>query len=359
LNELRRIGAELRPAMPGLYVVVAVAIVSRYLHDLIPAPGMARAVSEVFIAVLIGLHLRNALHLGPRFDPGIRFALQKILRFGIILLGLRLSLQDVVETGLNSLLLIMACVAAALALAYVFGRLLKIPRRLALLIGVGTAICGNTAIIATAPAIEAQDDEVGFAVATITLFGTLAVILYPAIGYFTGMTDRQFGLWAGTAILDTSQVVAAGAAFSDAARDIATIVKLVRNTLMAPIILLIGVLYAGARQRRDPAAARSTVAKAVPWFVLGFLALVLVRTAGVAAGVLPQDVAEPDGLVAGAAILRATDEVARFAILMALSAIGLGTDMAAVRRTGGRPVLLGFATGGALALISLGLIRLF
>lgn len=342
--------------MPGLYLVVAVAIVARYLHGLIPSPGMARAVSEVFIAVVLGLHVRNAVRLSPRFEPGIRFALQRILRLGIILLGIRLSLQDVVNTGLSALLLIFACVAFALTLAYLFGRLLHIPPRLAALIGVGTAICGNSAIIATAPVIEARDEDIAYAVATITFFGTLAVIIYPAIGYFTGMTDRIFGLWAGTAILDTSQVVAAGAAFSDAARDVATIVKLVRNTIMAPLILVIGMVYARAQQKRD-ASVKLSASKIVPWFVLGFLAMTLIRTAGNALGFFPLDVSHPGTHVVAAGILTGLDEVAKFAILMALAAIGLGTDVESVKRTGPKPLALGFVVAGALALFSLLLIR--
>ncbi len=342
--------------MPGPYLVVAVAVVARYLHDLIPSPGMARAVSEVFIAVVLGLYVRNALRLSARFEPGIRFALQRILRLGIILLGLRLSLQDVVNTGLSALLLIFACVAFALTLAYLLGRLLRIPPRLAALIGVGTAICGNSAIIATAPVIEARDEDISYAVATITFFGTLAVIVYPAIGYFTGMTDRLFGLWAGTAILDTSQVVAAGAAFSDAARDIATVVKLVRNTLMAPLILLIGLVYARSQQRAENTA-KFSVSKLMPWFVIGFVLMTLVRTLGNAVGVFPLNVAKPGDLVLAAKVLTGLDEVAKFAILMALAAIGLGTDAESIKRTGPKPVALGFAVGGALALFSLLLIR--
>lgn len=357
VEELRRIRAELRPALPGLYLVVAVAVVARYLHDLIPSPGMARAVSEVFIAVLLGLHVRNAIRLSTRFAAGIRFALQRVLRLGIILLGLRLSLQDVVNTGVSALLLILACVAFALGLAYLLGRLLRIPPRLAALIGVGTAICGNSAIIATAPVIEAHDEDVSYAVATITFFGTLAVILYPAIGYFAGMSDRLFGLWAGTAILDTSQVVAAGAAFSDAARDIATVVKLVRNTLMAPLILVIGIVYSRATHARD-AAVKLTPGKIVPWFVIGFLLMTVLRTVLNQLGFLPMDVNHPGALLGQAAFLKAVDEAAKFAILMALAAIGLSTDADSVRRTGPKPVLFGFAIGSSLALFSLLLIRL-
>ena len=206
-----------RPAFPGLHLVIAVAVVARFLHGLIPNPTLARGVSEVFLAVLLGLYVRNVIRFSKRFEPGVKFGLQRILRLGIILLGLRLSLQDVVSTGLTSLLLILACMALALIAGAAGGRFLKIPGRLAALIGVGTAICGNTAIVAVAPVIEAQDEDISFAVATITFFGTLAVVLYPIIGVLLGLSDRTFGLWAGTAVNDTSQVVATGAAFSERA----------------------------------------------------------------------------------------------------------------------------------------------
>lgn len=359
ISEWRKIGREIRPALPGLYLVIAVAVVARYVHSLIPYPGMARAVSEVFIAVFLGLHIRNALHFSTRFDAGVKFALQRILRLGIILLGLRLSLQDVVTTGLSALLLIAACMAVALTLAYAVGRLLTIPPRLAALIGVGTAICGNTAIVAVAPVIEAKEEDVSFAVATITFFGTLAVVFYPIIGFFLGVSDRAFGLWVGTAVNDTSQVVAAGAAFSDAARDIATVVKLTRNTLMAPLIVAIGMIYARTQNRKQTGAtAAFNFGKVVPWFVLGFLLMTLLRTGGVALGLLPQDVAHPGALAGAASALKLVDEIAKFAVLMALSAIGLGTDVDAVRRTGARPIALGLSLASVLALFSLGTIIL-
>ena len=308
--------------------------------------------------MLIGLIVRNAIRLPAQTEPGIKFALQRILRLGIILLGLRLSLQDVIRTGLSSLLLILACMTFALALAYAVGRLLHIPPRLTALIGVGTAICGNSAIIATAPVIEAQDEDVGYAVATITLFGTLAVLIYPTLALLMGMGEHRFGLWAGTAILDTSQVVAAGISFSEVARDVATVVKLVRNTLMAPVILLIGVAYANAQRRRDTSF-KMTPGKAVPWFVLAFLAMTVIRSILNAFGFLPMDVNNPNDMIAEASLLKAIDEVAKFAILMALAAIGLSTNLGSVRRTGLKPIAAGFAVGIALALFSLTLIRLF
>lgn len=357
-SEWQKIGSELRPALPGLYLAIGVAIVARYLHSLIPDAAMARAVSEAIIAVFVGLHIRNAIHFSPRFEPGVKFALQRILRLGIILLGLRLSLQDVARTGISALLLIVLCMAFALTLAYIAGRLLHIPGRLAALIGLGTAVCGNTAIIAAAPVIEARDEDVSFAVATITFFGTLAVLFYPIIGYFGGMAERTFGLWVGTAVNDTSQVIAAGAAFSDRARDIATVVKLTRNTLMAPLLLLLGVAYARRQNHGEPGRVKISFGKALPWFVLGFLGLTLLRTIGVAVGLLPQSVAEPGSLIVAASALKLVDEIAKFAILVALAAIGLSTDTAAVRRTGLKPFAMGLGLAASLALFSLGLIGL-
>lgn len=350
---------DLRLAMPGLYMVIAVALVARYLHSLIPSAAMARAVSEVFVAVFLGLYIRNVIHFSARFEPGIRFAMRRLLRLAIILLGLRLSLQDVVATGLSSLLLILACISLALALAHFGGKLLRIPPRLAALIGVGTSICGNTAIVAVAPVLEARDEDVSFAVATITFFGTFAVILYPIIGYFAGLSDHTFGLWAGTAVNDTSQVVATGAAFSDVARDIATVVKLTRNTLMAPLIIVIGLVYARSQNRvQTGSEARLNFSKVVPWFVVGFLAMTLVRTIGVAAGILPQSVSNPGALTGAASFLKFVDSISKFAILMALSAIGLGTDVDAVRKTGLKPFALGLTLSAILAVFSLSVITL-
>lgn len=358
LAEWRKIGRELGPAAPGLALVAAVAITSRLLYLAIPSAVVQRALSEVLIAVLLGLLARNSVGVGRRAEPGIRFALQRLLRLGIILLGLRLSLQAVVKTGLSALALVIVCISVALALAYAAGRYLRIAPRLAMLIGVGTAICGNSAIIATAPVIEAKDEDVSFAVATITLFGTLAIVAYPLIGRALGLSDGAFGVWAGAAVNDTSQVVATGAAFSDAARDVATVVKLTRNTLMAPLIVLIGLLYARGRDRDDAATTpRLTLSKIVPWFVLGFLGMTLLRSAGVAAGLLPANAsAPPPGLATAAAALLACDEIARFAILMALSAIGLGTRVGDLRRTGLRPFALGLCVAAVLATLSLGLI---
>lgn len=354
MSSLKR---ELISSWPGLLLVLALALFSRFLHGFISQPVLSKSISEILIAVLLGLLVGNLWRLGESLHAGARFALNRLLRLGIILLGLRLSLQDVAATGLTALGLVVLCIGAALGMAWLAGRLFRVPPKLAALIGVGTAICGNTAIVATAPVLQADEEEMGFAVATITLFGLLAVIFYPLIGHALGLSERAFGLWAGTAVNDTSQVVAVSAIYSPLSLDVATVVKLTRNTLMAPLIILFGLVYTRALNRpMNGSAARFDWRKLIPGFVLGFLAMALVRTLGVAAGLLPQSVSQPGELQTAAAFLKTVDEISKFLILMALTGVGLNTRLASLRRLGLKPLLVGTSVALLLAALSLALI---
>jgi len=321
-----------RSVAPGLLAAVAVAIVARGIATFLPA-----AVSEVLVAVLVGIVVANSGLLPGSTGPGLRFAVQRVLRLGIILLGARLSLFDVAQIGASALLLVVVMMAIAFTAALAAGRVAGIPPRLALLIGVGTAVCGNSAIVATAPVIDAEEREVSFAVATITLFGTLAVFLYPLIGHALTLSAQTFGTWAGVAVNDTSQVVAAGSAFSPDARDVATVVKLVRNTLMAPLIVLIAWWW-GRQRRVEGEAVRAGALRAFPLFVLGFLFMALLRTSGV----IDRASAAP------------IDEVARACILVALAGVGLSTRLGELGHIGIRPFLVGFGTAVVMAGLSLG-----
>jgi uncharacterized integral membrane protein (TIGR00698 family) len=351
---------ESEPVWHGVLLVLGVALGSRLLHDLTPDPTLKNSISEILIAVLLGLLLRNWFGLSPRLKPGVRFSSRVILQVGVVLLGLRLSLQDVAKTGLTALILVGLCITIAMLLALAAGRLFKLPPRLAVLIGVGTAICGNTAIVTTAPVLGADEDETSFAVAVITLFGLVAVLTYPFLGRLLGLSDRAFGLWAGTAVNDTSQVAAVGAMFNQAALDVAIIVKLTRNTLMAPLIMLFGLICSGVlNMKMSEIAARvreMNLSKLVPGFVVGFLVMTLLRTLGVAVGVLPQDVSNPGELQAAASLLKSLDGVSKFAILMALAGVGLNTDLSSLRRIGLKPLIVGAGLSVALAVISLILI---
>lgn len=358
-STFRCIQEDIKQIWLGLHLVLGVALTSRFLHGLLPAGVLSKSISEILIAVLLGLYLRAVIGKQETLYPGIQFSMSRILRFGIILLGLRLSLQDIAATGFWALGLVFICILIALSLAYIAGRLFKIPPRLAALIGIGTAICGNSAIVATAPVIEADEEEVSFAVATITLFGLLAVIVYPLIGHLLNLSDHAFGLWSGTAVNDTSQVIAVSAIYSDIAQNFATIVKLTRNTLMAPLILLIGLIY----HRRQPAEVPGDsvekpkkIGKLIPGFVIGFILMSLFRTLGVSLGFLPQNTAEPGQLIWAANLLNFLNGLSKFAILMALSAVGLNTDLSNLKRIGLKPLLVGTFVALLLSIASLSLI---
>jgi uncharacterized integral membrane protein (TIGR00698 family) len=340
----------LQTLLPGLAAVFAIAIAARLLQSLGVLP---REINDVILAVLAGLAIRNTVGVPALLQPGIRCALQRVLRLAIILLGGTLSFAAVVQIGAGALGIVVLCIAVALGVTYLVGRTAGVPVRLATLIGLGTAICGNSAIVAAAPVIKAKEEEVSFAVATITLFGTAAVFLYPTIGHLLGMTDGTFGVWAGTAVNDTSQVVATSFAYSPAAGQVATVVKLTRNALMAPVIVVVGLLYARAEARSASNLVGSQIKffKVFPQFVLGFLALAVLNTLGVFAAF--------DSLaLLPAPLSRLLGDIAKFLIVVALAGVGLGTDLKRMRTIGLRPFYVGFLAASILAVLSLTLVHL-
>ena len=340
----------MRRIIPGLVLTVACAIAARLLHGLLPSKAGA-VVGEVVVAVLLGLVIGNAIALPELLAPGIRFSFHSLLRAAIVVLGAQFSFAQVLAIGGKAVLMIVILMSLALLVAHTLGRLFGVPGRLATLIGVGTAVCGNTAITATAPVIRAQDEEVSFAVATNTLFGTAAVFLYPLLGHWIGLSSAAFGTWAGTAVNDTSQVVATGFAYSDAAGRVATAVKLTRNALMGPVIVGIGLWYGrggdGAGNARRISLA-SRMRQSIPVFVLGFLLVALLNTLGAIAWL---------GSLAHRDLPHDLQDLSRFLILVALAGVGLSTKLSAMRKIGATPFLVGFATAATTALASYFLIR--
>lgn len=332
--------------LPGLLLTALVAAGARLLHGALPGPA-EKVVGEVIFAVLLGLVVGNFLTLPPSTTPGIRFAFQTVLRLAIVLLGAGLSFVATLSMGLRALLLIVTLMGLALAAAHLLGRQLGVPAKLASLIGVGTAVCGNSAIGAVAPVIGAEDEDVAYAIATNTLFGTLAVFAYPLVGHALGLSDAGFGSWVGTAVNDTSQVLAAAFAFSDAAGRVATVVKLTRNALMGAVIVAMGILHKRGSVR---APFGTRVRQSVPPFVVGFLAMAGLNTMGVFGWL-----ADATGVDVQASLQWAT----RALILLALAGVGLGTRAAAMRRTGLMPLWVGLATALVTSLASLAWIRFF
>ncbi|TCV94070.1 putative integral membrane protein (TIGR00698 family) [Luteibacter rhizovicinus] len=315
--------------LPGLALAFAVAAVAFGLGKLLPLVGGA-----VF-GIVLGLVVRHFAPPAASFQPGIRFASKQILQWSIIALGFGLSLTQVAHTGLESLSVTVTTVAAAGISAFVLGKVLRVHDKLRLLIGVGTAICGGSAIAAVVPILKPDEHDTAFAISTIFLFNLVAVLLFPALGHLLHLSDLGFGLWAGTAINDTSSVVAAGYSFSHAAGDYATIVKLTRATLIIPICLVLA-LIVGWKEKRSGRSDFS-LRSIFPWFILWFLVASAVRTAG-----LVPEVALPWVHFAAECL-----------IIVALTSIGLSADLRRMASTGPRPILLGLGVWASVAVTSL------
>ncbi|MFC5435940.1 YeiH family protein [Rhodanobacter umsongensis] len=324
----------LRMRAPGLLLAVGIGLLALLLGRWAPLIG------GPVIGIVLGIVVRNLLSPGARYTPGIAFAGKKVLQWSIIALGFGLSLNQVAKTGLESLSVTLVTMTVAFLAAWLLGRWLGVHDKLRILIGVGTAICGGSAIAAVVPIIRPDDHDTAFAISTIFLFNLVAVLLFPLLGHLMHLSDLGFGLWAGTAINDTSSVVAAGYSYSHAAGDYATIVKLTRATLIIPVCLVLAFVVA-AREKRKHAQAGSvshfSLASIFPWFILWFLVASAVRTAGL----IP------------VAIQPAIHLLAEFLIIVALTAIGLSANLRKMAASGARPILLGLGVWIAVAVSSL------
>ena len=266
-------------------------------------------------------------------EKGIQFTGKKILQYAIILLGFEMNLFHVMEVGEQSLYVMIFTLLAAFGAAFLVGKVLGLDRDMTSLIGAGTAICGGSAIAAVAPVIGAKDRDVVISIATIFFFNVLAVFIFPFLGHSWGMTDTGFGMWAGTAINDTSSVVAAGYAYSHEAGAYATIVKLTRTLMIVPVCLFFSLLVMkGARS-----GAGFSLRRIFPMFVLYFVLACIANTTGI----LPAEVSHGLGMLG------------KFSIVLAMSAIGLNTDLASLVRNGARPLALGMVCWIAVAGTSL------
>jgi uncharacterized integral membrane protein (TIGR00698 family) len=315
--------------MPGLILAIVVALVALGLGRLMPLVG-----GPVF-GIVLGILIRNLIAPGAQFTPGIQFAGKQILQWSIIALGFGLSLNQVAKTGLESLSVTLVTMTVAFLAAWGLGRALKVRDKLQILIGVGTAICGGSAIAAVTPIIKPDEHDTAFAISTIFLFNLVAVLLFPLLGHLLHLSDLGFGLWAGTAINDTSSVVAAGYSFSKEAGDYATIVKLTRATLIIPVCLMLA--FAVAWREKKKGSTDFSLRRIFPWFILWFLVASAIRTAGL----LP------------ATILPAIHVLAEFLIIVALTAIGLSANLRKMASTGLRPILLGLGVWAAVSISSL------
>jgi len=334
----RALAAGLQAILPGLVLTVGIAVAALALHRL---PGLA-AVSPMILAIVIGMAVHNVVGTPQRARPGIVFALRRILRFAIVLLGLQLTASQVAAVGATGLAVIAATLVATFVFTVRLGRALGVDRKLAELIAAGTSICGASAVIATNTVTEAHDEDVAYAVACVTVFGSIAMVAYPLLPEVLGLTGHAYGLWAGASIHEIAQVVAAAYQEGRQAGDFATVAKLSRVLMLAPVVLSLGLLV----RRRDRGTGSGSGKPGsgprvpVPWFVIGFVALVGVNSV----------VAIPDAAATG--IAGATS----FLLATALAAMGLETDIGKLRAKGLRPLLLGLAAFLFVATFSLTLV---
>lgn len=268
--------------------------------------------------------------------PGATLAARQALRVGVALLGARLTLGQVIGTGAGSVAAIVVVVSTAIIIGTWFARRLGLVPPLSALVTVGMAICGNSAIIALSPIVGARHRDTAYAVSTITIFGLIGVLLLPLIGRLLALPDTVFGTWSGLAVNDTAQVVATGYAYSPAAGDVATVVKLTRNIAILPVLL--GATWLVARSERATAdisagggSRLALIGRAVPWFVVGFVVVAGLRSAGLLDAPLPT----------GATLADLCSTMAALLILVALAGVGLGTDLRSLTAVGARPFLLG------------------
>jgi uncharacterized integral membrane protein (TIGR00698 family) len=354
--------AEVPGLLPGIAVAAAVSWLGMVLAGFLGKQvlGFAQSpISPIMVAIIIGMLAANAVPIPAVLQPGIRFCVRKVLRLGIVLLGIRLSLTDVLQIGAYGVPMVAICIATGLALTSAFTRWLHLPERLGTLIAVGTGICGLSAIVATAPAIDATDEEVAYAAANITIFGALATFLYPYLAHALFSADPvRAGLFLGTAVHDTSQVTASALIFDQVYRlaghptatDVAVVTKMVRNVFMAAVVPLMAYLYA-CRQAIG-SGRKVSVRSLFPLFVLGFLSVALLRTVGDAmtqhggAAFGLWGVASWKGVTAG------VRTVAENLLILALAGVGLGTRFSFLRKLGAKPFLVGLVSATLVGVVS-------
>lgn len=314
--------------IPGIILAAIIATPAWLLGEIFPIIGSP--VLGILFGMIFAFWKRPAM-----VESGISYTSKKLLQYSIILLGFDMNLFNVFKVGSQTIVLMIFTLTVAFLTAFFAGKLLKVDKNTNILIGVGTAICGGSAIAATAPVIHADDEDVARSISTIFLFNVIAAFLFPFLGHLLHMTDYHFGLWTGTAVNDTSSVVAAGYTFSNAAGNLAVIVKLTRTLMIVPITLVLAFYIS----RRETHISESSykLSKIFPWFVLGFVAASIIST------FLPIP-AEAGRLLV---------QIGKFVIVMAMAAIGLNTNIVKLVKNGWKPILLGLGCWAALSITSL------
>lgn len=336
MEKIKKIGA----LVPGFVLALVIAAAAKFLEGLLPIHLIGASVIALFIGMIIN-HFRKP---GEVFASGLKFTSKSILKFAIILLGASLNIKIILEVGKMSLCVMVFTLFTCFGIGHFVGKALKINWKLSNLISAGTGICGGSAIAAIAPVIDADDTDIAYAMSATFLFDMVMIVLFPIMGQAMGLSDMAYGLWAGTAVNDTSSVVAAGYAFSEAAGDFATMVKLTRTLSIIPTVIVFALI--NARIKRKEAAANGVsvsekssfgITRIFPWFILGFIALAIINSVGLIPG----------------AMSSVMKEISKFLMIAALAAIGLNTGFKDMKKSGAAPMLHGFIISALVVIVAI------
>lgn len=325
--------------LPGFVMALGIAAIAKLLEGLLPIHLIGASVIALFIGMIVNSFWKPT----ELFSKGLKFTSKKILKFAIILLGASLNIRMVVEVGKMSLCVMVFTLFTCFGIGHFVGKALKINWKLSNLISAGTGICGGSAIAAISPVIDADDSDIAYAMSATFLFDMAMIVLFPILGQAMGLSDMAYGLWAGTAVNDTSSVVAAGYAFSEAAGDFATMVKLTRTLSIIPTVIIFALINAHIKRKEAVGAeaknvkASFNIAKIFPWFILGFLALTAINSLGV----IPAEMSS------------GMKELSKFLMVAALAAIGLNTSFKDMKKSGVAPMVHGFIISALVVIVAI------
>ncbi len=320
---------------PGFFLSVIIAAVAKILEGLLPIHIIGASVIAMFIGMII-----NSLWSTSSVSKGLKFTSKKVLKFAIILLGASLSVGVILNVGKLSLMVMVFTLLTCFGGGYFIGKALGLNWKLSNLISAGTGICGGSAIAAIAPVIDAEDSDIAYAMSATFLFDMAMIVLFPIMGHALGLTDQAFGLWAGTAVNDTSSVVATGYAFSEGAGDFATMVKLTRTLSIIPTVLVFTFINIRLKRKKNitTESKKVSIMSLFPWFIVGFLSLAAINSLGF----IPENISSM------------AKEVSKFLMVTALAAIGLGTSFKDFKKSGINPMIHGFIISALVVLVAIG-----
>lgn len=321
---------------PGMLFSACVAIIAMFLSSLIPGDIIGATV----MALLVGMALNPILNRYRQFNAGVSYTGKVVLRIGIILMGVNMNFSEVLDVGKYSLFVMIFTMATAFGAGNLIGKMFKMNWKLTNLLSVSTAICGGSAVATVGPVIKAKDKDIAYAISSTFIFDILTVVVIPWIGIAIGMSNMGYGLWVGTAVNDTSSVVAAGYAFSEFAGNTAVIVKLTRTLFIIPYVLIFSIITERLEARAENGNGRISVnfRKIFPYFIILFLVVVALRSTGI----IPND------------LIPALSKTSKFCMVMALSAIGLKTSFKDIKNIGFKPMILGFIVDTLVVFVSIG-----